>query len=180
MVELIKTLSSKINVENLQSEVNELIVNNQLDKDNEHQYSITTCDGSTDWAQGRGYTSQLRVPANQQTEIISQLKGSYLEYVTVRLHRGSHRWRLWRLPPGRSMMPHSDGPGKRIHIPVFTNDYCWLSVWDSAPQPGSTSTHSVTYQHLELGKIYLLDSQQYHSAANHSTKDRWHLIGCVS
>lgn len=177
---LIQELSNNINVKSLQNEVGSLIASRQLGNDGEHQFSITTQSGEEDWAQGRGYTSGLTVPAHLQTKIITCMQGSYLEYVTVRKHKGSYRWRLWRLPPGRSMMPHSDGPGKRIHIPVFTNSHCWLSIWDSAPVPGSTSTHTVTYQHLELGSVYLLDSEQFHSAANHSTEDRWHLIGCVS
>jgi hypothetical protein len=177
---VIEEIYNKVNVQALQQEVESLIKLRGLGTDGEHQFSITTHDGREDWAQGRGYTVELAVPPTAQTEIIESMRGSYLEYITVRRHRASYRWRLWRLPPGRCMMPHSDGPGKRIHIPVFTNELCWLSVWDSPPAPGSTSTHSVTYQHLEVGKIYLLDSEQYHSAANHSDQDRWHLIGCTS
>ena len=71
---------------------------------------------------------------------------------------------------------HHDGPkNKRIHIPITTNDQCFLCFYDKIPT--HKSINNVSHYHLEVGKVYEIDSSGYHTAVNYGDEDRWHLVG---
>ena len=56
---------------------------------------------------------------------------------------------------------------KRIHIPVYTNDNCFLILNDSV--------HRLRAD----GSVYLVDTTVMHTAVNASTEERTHIIGNV-
>ena len=56
---------------------------------------------------------------------------------------------------------------KRLHIPIITNDKCFLVVDDE-----------VVRTPIE-GNSYVIDTTKIHTAVNASFEDRIHLIGCL-
>ncbi len=77
------------------------------------------------------------------------------------------RTRVLILKPKVCYSIHCD-PSKRIHIPVVTNEKCWLIV-------------DKEIMHLPAdGNYYKIDTTQEHTALNGSWEDRIHIVGCVS
>ena len=77
-----------------------------------------------------------------------------------------YRTRVLVLKPKVCYSIHSD-PVKRIHIPVITNENCWLIV-------------NKEIMHLPAdGRHYEIDTTQKHTALNGSWKDRTHIVGCI-
>lgn len=63
---------------------------------------------------------------------------------------------------------HSDTTW-RLHVPIVTNTDCLFYF----PE------HKEQY-HLELGKVYLVNTREKHTFINASFEERWHLVGCVN
>lgn len=59
---------------------------------------------------------------------------------------------------------HSDS-SPRIHVPIITNKESFLVFMHSG------------IHHLEIGKVYWVDTTQIHSAMNGSSEWRLHLVG---
>ena len=77
-----------------------------------------------------------------------------------------YRTRVLVLKPKVCYSIHSD-PTKRIHIPVITNENCWLIV-------------NKEIMHLPAdGRHYEIDTTQKHTALNGSWEDRIHIVGCI-
>ena len=77
-----------------------------------------------------------------------------------------YRTRVMVLKPKVCYSIHSD-PVKRIHIPVITNENCWLIV-------------NKEIMHLPAdGRHYEIDTTQKHTALNGSWEDRIHIVGSV-
>ena len=77
-----------------------------------------------------------------------------------------YRTRVLVLKPKVCYSIHSD-PVKRIHIPVITNENCWLIV-------------NKEIMHLPAdGRHYEIDTTQKHTALNGSWEDRIHIVGCI-
>ena len=77
-----------------------------------------------------------------------------------------YRTRVLVLKPKVCYSIHSD-PVKRIHIPVITNENCWLIV-------------NKEIIHLPAdGRHYEIDTTQKHTALNGSWEDRIHIVGCI-
>ena len=78
-----------------------------------------------------------------------------------------YRTRVLVLKPKVCYSIHSD-PVKRIHIPVYTNENCWIIV-------------NKEIMHLPAdGNYYEIDTTQYHTALNGSEEYRVHIVGCIS
>jgi hypothetical protein len=72
------------------------------------------------------------------------------------------------LPPGKKILPHRDVGGyykfhNRIHVPLVTHQD---SIMQSVDQ----------LFHMDLGKVYLFQNLEIHSAHNRSNGNRLHLI----
>ena len=78
---------------------------------------------------------------------------------------GLFRTRIMVSSPKSCLTRHAD-LSKRIHIPLFTNEDCFMVIEDK------------TY-FLEPGKIYLTNTTKKHTAVNASLKFRGHIVGCV-
>ena len=100
------------------------------------------------------------------TEIADLFKGTYLEEVVrvVNLITPVVRARLMRSRMKSCLSMHKD-PTKRIHIPIDTNDNCFMVVEDSVLR-------------LPFGKTYMVDTTLSHTAVNASNKTRTHLVFC--
>jgi hypothetical protein len=78
-----------------------------------------------------------------------------------------YRTRVLYLRPKVCYSIHND-PSKRIHIPVYTNENCWIIV-------------NKEIMHLPAdGNYYEIDTTQYHTALNGSEEYRVHIVGCIS
>ena len=77
-----------------------------------------------------------------------------------------YRTRVLVLHPKVCYTLHRD-PSKRIHIPVVTNDLCWVIV-------------NKEIMHLPAdGRYYEIDTTKEHTALNGSWQVRTHIVGCV-
>tara|TARA_R110002074_G_scaffold360061_1_gene532649 strand:- start:6 stop:494 length:489 start_codon:yes stop_codon:yes gene_type:complete len=76
------------------------------------------------------------------------------------------RTRVLVLHPKTCYSLHKD-PSKRIHIPVVTNEKCWMIV-------------NKEIMHLPAdGRYYEIDTTQEHTALNGSWEARTHIVGCI-
>ena len=74
------------------------------------------------------------------------------------------RTRIMILPKKSCLTYHAD-PTMRVHIPVYTNDQCFLLI-------------DRTAHHLkDDGSVYLCDTTKPHTAINASLHPRTHLVG---
>ena len=55
---------------------------------------------------------------------------------------------------------------KRIHIPLITNDQCFMMIEDNI-------------YYLKPGNVYLTNTTLKHTAVNASKSSRIHIVGCV-
>jgi len=60
---------------------------------------------------------------------------------------------------------HKD-PSPRLHIPIYTNDDCFMVIKDKVFR-------------LPFGKTYIVDTRQPHTAINASKNNRVHLVFCI-
>ena len=91
-----------------------------------------------------------------------------LEYVnSIIKDLSMYRTRLFRSDSKTCLSWHHDTwNAKRIHIPVYTNEKCFMLI-------------ERTSHHLEAGKVYLTDTRKNHTAINASWEKRTHIVGVV-
>jgi len=77
-----------------------------------------------------------------------------------------YRTRIMRMKPKTCYTIHKDTT-KRIHIPIFTNEHCFLIV-----------NNKIKHYPAD-GNYYLIDTTQYHTAVNASRYERTHLVGVI-
>jgi hypothetical protein len=81
---------------------------------------------------------------------------------------GMHRTRVLKLFPKQCYTYHKD-PTKRIHIPLISNESCFLIVDKELIQLPAD------------GSYHLIDTTQLHTSINaHGRKERIHIVGCVN
>lgn len=78
---------------------------------------------------------------------------------------GMKRTRIMKSNPKTCLSIHQDLT-KRIHIPLVTNDKCFMAIEDRN-------------YYLEPGKIYLTNTTLRHTAVNASESLRVHIVGCI-
>ena len=72
-------------------------------------------------------------------------------------------------PPGLKIRTHTDGPAKKLHIPLNTNNGAKFLFGENAER---------SYQ-MEVGKIYLINPLVPHSTENLGSSDRVHILSRV-
>jgi hypothetical protein len=77
-----------------------------------------------------------------------------------------YRTRIMRMKPCTCYSLHKDF-SLRLHIPLITNDKCFLVVDDKV------------IRYPADGSYYILDARKQHTAVNASFEERIHLIACV-
>lgn len=111
---------------------------------------------------------------NQITETDSRKKiwdasMPLIEFVNTTISSGKIiRGEVVNLGPGQSLIPHIDvywfhRESRRIHIPISTNDQCFLTFEDRQ-------------YHLEVGTVYEINNRVIHSAFNNGSTGRVHVI----
>ena len=91
-----------------------------------------------------------------------------LPYVNqfIKEHNMTHT-RVMKLLPRTCYSYHKDMT-KRIHIPVTTNEHCWVVVNEEM-------------SHLPAnGSYFVVDTTQMHTAVNASSEERIHILGNIT
>ena len=128
------------------------------------QICLQGCGDSSDPFFGCGVPSSFK-PYKELDFIYPNFNLSYINSILEKFNM--YRTRVLVLKPKVCYTIHRD-LSKRIHIPVVTNENCWLIV-------------DKEIMHLPAdGNYYEIDTTQEHTALNGSWEDRIHIVGCVS
>jgi len=129
-----------------------------------NQISCQTLDPAVDdWGTSNGRIDELPEKNEElYCHVNPSLKDTELEKLIKRYN--GFRTRIMVLDSRKCYSVHSD-PTPRIHIPIETNDQCWM-VWPD---------DSECYQ-LPLGSAYWTDTRKNHTFLNGSTKTRIHIV----
>ena len=157
-------------ISQLKSELFQLLEKLNLDIP---QIAITSLDGNDDWHSTWG--KKLKYNERFYSTLNKSLQGTIFEEI-INQYSNYYRWRLLNVQGNKTYTIHQDGPkNKRIHIPITTNDQCFLCFYDGIPT--HEAVNKVSHYHLQVGKVYEIDSSGYHTAVNYGDDDRWHLVG---
>lgn len=145
----------------------------------QQQVSLTSVGGNDDWDCSVGKIHNLTHPERYYSTINSSLIGTYLESLLKR-YPDYYRWRLLRLDSRSCYSIHSDrNAGNkvnvRLHIPVVTNKNAFLCFYNEYPVTGEFN--NVKYEHLLAGSSYRVNTTGLHTAINHGTEYRYHIVG---
>lgn len=111
---------------------------------------------------------EFDAPNEDDFNIINEMfQGTYIEYIIKEIEKQYkiYRGRFMMMKSKTSLTLHNDNT-QRIHIPVYTNPKCFMTIEDEVIR-------------LPEGKIYLVDTTVEHTAVNASIFDRTHLVLCT-
>ena len=152
----------RIGIERILSEVNPLM--NKMRKEDVTQIMLQGVKGQEDPYYGCNHFRDLKhIEFEFREELWTNLPytNSVLKELKI------HRTRLMRLMPLSCYTYHKDA-SQRIHIPLITNENCFIIVDD------------VITRYPADGSSYLINTTKMHTAVNASNDERWHIVGCVS
>jgi len=69
---------------------------------------------------------------------------------------------------GKTCYTYHQDPTKRIHIPLITNENCFMVIEDEI------------YRYPAEGDYYLVDTTKRHTFVNASFEERIHIVGCTT
>ena len=128
----------------------------------EDQISLQTVEGNTDPFYGSGCLKYLS--HNEKDFNVPIYDIPYTNSVIETL--GMTRTRVMRLEQKTCYSYHKD-PSKRVHIPLITNENCFMVISDQIIRYPADGSH------------YVMDTTQKHTAVNASWEDRIHIVGCL-
>jgi len=161
---LVRPLYKIDDFQNLVSEVLKIMSEVSFEK---NQIICQSLESDPDnWKVGIGSIEELEEQEEKKyCRLNSKLKDSYIEKL-INQH-SAYRTRIMIMPPRQCYSVHAD-PSKRIHIPIITNNHCWM-IW-----PYHAACHR-----LEIERAYLTDTTNPHTFINGGTEDRIHIVMCV-
>jgi len=171
----VELVDNNIDVVAIQNDLTKLIAEHDLYYQN--QISITSVMGDDNWSCsiGRG---NLKYKERFYSTINKSLEGTYIHKL-VEKYNQFYRWRILKLLPKSTYSVHDDFNGVddnlRLHIPIQTNNDCFLCSFAQMPQSGQQV--NVIHEHLALGNSYEVNTTGLHTAVNYGTTDRYHLVG---
>ena len=89
--------------------------------------------------------------------------------VSVLSERALRQVLIAKHPPGLRVKIHSDGPAKKLHIPLFTNKNAKFLFGQDGER---------TYQ-MEVGKMYIINPLVPHGTENLGDSDRVHMLSRI-
>ncbi len=151
--------------ENLQNEVFEIVKNYGQGKLQLICQGLT--EGLDDWELGTGRIEELDIREEKEyINIHASLSNTIIERLILK-HNG-FRTRIMIMPPNKMYSVHAD-PTPRIHIPITTNDECWM-IWP----------HFSQCKRLPAGFVYWTNTTKKHTFINGGDSDRIHIVMCVN
>jgi len=130
----------------------------------DNQISLQGVLHNTDPLYGTGRLEYLK---NSESEFTEPLFPEMVYTNSVIKQLGMFRTRVMRLQPYQCYSYHVD-PTQRMHIPVITNDHCFMIVND------------ILYRYPADGNHYLVDTTKIHTFVNASLTERIHIVGGVN
>jgi hypothetical protein len=129
----------------------------------EEQISLQSVEGVDDPLYGTGRLASLKHVEDDFNVPIFDMP--YTNSIIAEL--GMTRTRVMRMRSKTCYSYHQD-PTMRIHIPLITNDSCFMVVADEIMRYPADGSH------------YLMDTTKMHTAVNASFEDRIHIVGCIA
>lgn len=162
---LVQTLNEISNFSKLHNEVNLLL--EKLQPGTSQISCQMTQEHIENWQESIGSLSNLKNKLEKSyCHLPDSLKGSEIEKI-ISEYKG-FRARIMIMETRKCYSIHKD-IFKRVHIPIVTNDQCWM-VW-----PYENECHQ-----LEAGKSYITDTTKSHTFINgHNNLTRIHLVMSV-
>jgi len=155
------------------SELLSVIEQHNLQEQN--QISLTSVEGNDDWTCSIGSILDLPHREKLYSTINKSLEGTHIHKL-IEENKHYYRWRAMKISPHSTYSIHKDGQSDitnvRCHIPVVTNNQAYMIFFGEDKNNLNPKLH-----HFECGKIYEVNTTQYHSALNFGDEDRWHIIG---
>lgn len=159
-----RSLGKITNFKKLHDEIFDIIdtvgfINNQI--------ILQSIAGQENWHLGIGSIEDLEEKDEQQYISIHG-KVKHTEISKIIETCGGFRTRIMSMDSRRCYSIHKD-PTPRIHIPILTNDQCWM-IW-----PYDNVCKQMLYE-----QIYFTDTTKAHTFVNGGLEPRIHLVMCVS
>jgi hypothetical protein len=134
------------------------------------QVSFASRDNITDMQDGVGSIFNYQPATEWDWDHINPLfKTTYLEevYDTLAKDYKLGRARFMRMDGNNRALSYHYDEGIRLHIPIITNPHAWFVLADQT-----------LYSMSDVGRLYILDANQYHSALNLSRQNlpRVHIV----
>ena len=144
-------------------DIDRILVELDMYVPNAPQVALQGVEGNNDPFYGIGRLSEV---SHREDEFI--VPNFNMEYTNLVLKKlGMYRSRLMTMRETSCYSYHKD-PTKRIHIPLITNDKCFMVIDD------------IVHRYPADGSYYIVDTTKMHTAINGSWEDRVHIVGCVS
>ena len=144
-------------------DIDRILVELDMHVPNAPQVALQGVEGNSDPLYGIGKLSGIKHKENEF--IIPNFNIEYTNSILKRL--GMYRSRLMTMRETSCYSYHKD-PTKRIHIPLVTNDKCFMVIDD------------IVHRYPADGNYYIVDTTKMHTAINGSWEDRVHIVGCTN
>jgi hypothetical protein len=178
MDQYVKLIKENFDPSEIQKDIDKFLT--ELDLWHHDQISLTSHTGKNDWQCSVGKIFDLEYPEHIYSKINNYFKNTSIEKLIFE-YKDYYRWRLMKINPRSIYTIHRDGTASddvknlRIHIPVITNDHAYLMFYDKHPKDNNSV--NVTYHNLKAGNIYEINTTNFHTAVNHGSEPRWHIVG---
>ena len=144
-------------------DIDRILVELDMHVPNAPQVALQGVEGNNDPFYGIGRLS--KVSHREDEFIVPNFNIDYTNSVLKKL--GMYRSRLMTMRETSCYSYHKD-PTKRIHIPLITNDKCFMVIDD------------IVHRYPADGNYYIVDTTKMHTAINGSWEDRVHIVGCTN
>ena len=144
-------------------DIDRILVELDMHVPNAPQVALQGVEGNNDPFYGIGRLSE--VSHREDEFIVPNFNMEYTNSVLKKL--GMYRSRLMTMRETSCYSYHKD-PTKRIHIPLITNDKCFMVIDD------------IVHRYPADGNYYIVDTTKMHTAINGSWEDRVHIVGCTN
>mgnify|MGYP001484750314 FL=1 len=130
------------------------------------QICLQSYEGNRDHTFGCGLLQKIHDDGRLETDLTHKIFD--IPYVNSIIEEHQlYRTKFFKMKPKTCYSYHRDQT-KRLHVPIITNDKCFLVVDDEVVRTP------------EEGTSYVIDTTKIHTAVNASFEERIHLIGCLS
>ena len=145
-----------------QYDIERILLELELLPEYDTQISLQTIKGETDYNYGTGRLDNLE--HKEKDFIVPLFDMPYTNSIIKDL--GMYRTRVMRMHSKTCYSYHQD-PTQRIHIPLVTNDKCFMVIDDEI------------IRYSADGNYYIMDTTKMHTAVNASFEERIHIVGCI-
>ena len=132
----------------------------------DNQIMLQGVNSKADHSYGTGRLDDIDNSVKEWEQDFKEFLFPELEYVNFTLKKlNMTRTRVMKMAPKTCYSYHQD-PSKRVHIPLITNEKCFLVVADEVIRLPAD------------GNYYVIDTTKLHTFVNASFEDRIHIVGC--